>query len=380
MNRARRFILVGLVGLAMFALGGCVSQNPHFKADRAHHTPIGFTNNDVTVVQAGQYPWYEIVWRNLRGDFRPAAEPAGGYEAFARAWSMAPDRALLAQRHDAPVVTWLGHATILLQVGGLNILTDPQFSLRAGPTSWLGPQRHVPPVLRVDDLPPIDLILISHNHYDHLDRPSVEALVASGKRQGMAPRFVVPLGVKPWFDDLGIDGVTEVDWWDTQLAEGASTVRLHFVPAQHWSKRTLFDTNASLWGGFVVERAGWRFLFTGDTGYSADYKEIRRRLGSMDFVAVPVGAYEPRDFMLPQHTNPDDALQIALDLEAKLGMGIHWGTFGMTREPLDQPPKDLATALKKRALPEGWIRLLRHGESVRPAPVTPVDATSRSTS
>lgn len=351
--------------LATLLLAACgnTPDNPHYDPAKTHHRPNGFTNSNPTAVAAGQYPWYQMLWRNLRGDFRPRAEPEGGYEAFARRWSVKLDPATLAPRRSEPVLTWLGHATMLLQVDGLNILLDPQFSLTAGPTSWLGAERHVAPPIAIEALPPIDLVLISHNHYDHLDQPSVERLLAASQRFGKPPRFIVPLGLKRWFDEQGIGQVEEIDWWD-RLAIGGLTV--HLVPAQHWSKRSLWDLNASLWGGFMVERmaSGWKFLYTGDTGYSDDFREIRRRLGAIDFVAVPVGAYLPRDFMKPQHVDPDDALQIVLDLEAKQALGVHWGTFGLTQEPFDQPPKDLAAALAARGLPASRLILLKHGETI----------------
>jgi N-acyl-phosphatidylethanolamine-hydrolysing phospholipase D len=367
-TRRRCWLLALLVGLA-----GCTSVNPYYDSGKPHHRPEGFTNSDPNAVQAGSFPWYEILWRNLRGDFRPTAEPVGGYEAFARQWSVAPDPAQLAQRQQAPALTWLGHASMLLQVGGVNILIDPQFSQRAGPTGWLGAKRHVPPPLAVEALPPIDLVLISHNHYDHLDAGSIERLLATGQR----PRFLVPLGLKEWFADRGIGNVDELDWWDgREIASQVVGVPLNvrFTPAQHWSKRTPWDANRSLWGGFVVEwshdgAAPWRFLYTGDTGYSGDFKEIRRRLGPVDYVAVPIGAYLPRDFMRPQHTNPDDALQILLDLDAQAGIGIHWGTFALTQEPFDQPPQDLAAALAARGLPVERLQLFKHGER---RPIGPV--------
>ena len=327
----------------------------------AHHRKGGFGNSDARVV-IGDFPWYEMVWRSLRGDFKPLAEPAGGYAAFAREWVTPVDHARLAPRQTAPVMTWLGHVSMLLQVGGLNILLDPTLAGFAGPYGRFGAPRRVPAPLTPEELPPIDVVLISHNHYDHLCDDTIGRLMAAGHQ----PRFFVPLGLKPWFDTRNIPHVTELDWWgQAQINDG---LQLHFTPSQHWSRRTPWDTNASLWGGYLLEwnreeGEPWRFLFPGDTGYSADFKAIRARLGAVDFLALPIGAYLPRDFMKNMHVNPADAVQLMLDVEAKQAMGVHWGTFMLTQEAFDHPPRDLAIALRARGLPQDSVWLMRHGET-----------------
>ena len=356
----RSLRLAGAALLVGAALVACTSQNPYYDASKPHHRPTGFVNSDpqATTPDLG---FLSQVYRNLTGYFRPLGPPKGGYEAFGREWSAKPELEWLRTNRSQTAVTWLGHASILMQVDGLNILMDPNFSDRASPLSWIGPRRRVPPPVQVPDLPAIDVVFISHNHYDHMDRPTLLALARAHPKL----RFIVPLGMKAWFANERIDNVRELDWWNT-IDIGA--VRLHLAPVQHWSKRTIWDRNHALWGGLVVESRTdrpWRFLYTGDTGYSKDFAEIRRRLGAFDFLAVPIGAYEPRDFMRVQHVNPDDAVRILLDLEAREALGVHWGTFELTQEPFDQPLEDLAAARAKHGVASDRFFVMKQGETRR---------------
>lgn len=328
------------------------SSNPHFNPARAHHTPNGFKNNYPHPTDQNFWKWQ---WERLRdGTVQP---PPGGWASVLP--SVKPDVAFLKANRSERTMTWIGHATVLLQTGGVNIITDPQFSDRASPVQFAGPQRQVPLMMSIDELPAIEVVFISHNHYDHLD---------SGTIRSFAQRFplatyVVPLGFKSWLADHGVTNVRELDWWDS-VKLGALNYTL--VPVQHWSKRTLTDTNRMLWGGIVVDDNGWRFLHTGDTGYSQDFKDIRARYpGGFDWLAVPIGAYEPRWFMKAQHVNPDEAVQVMKDVGARQAIGIHWGTFVLTDEPLDQPPKDLATALAKHGVGPSKFHVFKNGETRR---------------
>ena len=336
------------------------SPSPNRSSGSSSRSRSGFANTDPSVV-IGHFPWYEMLWRSLRGDFKPRTPPSGGYAQFAREWSTPVDVPRLQQRPQQPVVTWLGHVSVLLQMNGLNILTDPTLAPFAGPFGRFGAPRMVPAPLPARALPPIDILLISHNHYDHLCSATLQTMVEAGQQ----PQIFVPLGLKAWFDARRIPHVTELDWWQSATV---GDFRIHLTPAQHWSRRGLRDTNQTLWGGYCVEHlkpdaAPWRFLFPGDTGYSNDFKTIRERIGAIDFLALPVGAYLPRDFMKPMHVNPEDAVQMLLDLDARQAMGVHWGTFQLTQEPFDQPPRDLAAALQARGLAADRVWLLRHGET-----------------
>jgi N-acyl-phosphatidylethanolamine-hydrolysing phospholipase D len=265
-------------------------------------------------------------------------------------------------------VTWVGHSTLLLQLGGLNLLTDPIWSAHAGPLPYAGPRRWVPPGVRLDALPPIDAVLLSHNHYDHFDRPTIRTLA----ERYPAAAWCVPLGLAGTVRGLGVRDVHEFDWWErSSLALPAGTLEVGCAPAQHFSARATWDRNRSLWCGFSVAANGRRVYFAGDTGHHPEFARIGERFGPFDLALLPVGAYEPRWFMRVVHMTPEEAVQ-ALD-ELRQGSGapsvptmvpIHWGTFKLTDEPMDEPPRRTEAAWRAAGLPLDRLRMLRHGETL----------------
>lgn len=264
---------------------------------------------------------------------------------------------------DAPKgrVTWIGHSTLLVQMAGSHVLTDPHFSAYASPIPGFGPRRWQAPGLRVEELPGLDAVLISHNHYDHLDLPSIRALVARYPHA----LFVIPKGLEKWFATRVPQARIRAMRWDERFLLENSDLEIRFVSVQHWSSRGLWDTNRSLWGGFVLLTPRMRFFFAGDLGYSLACQDIGREHGPFHLAAIPIGAYEPRWFMRNQHVNPEEALQVHRDIRARRSLGIHWGTFhGITDEPLDQPPADLARAREQAGIAEKEFFVLRHGQSV----------------
>ncbi len=244
-------------------------------------------------------------------------------------------------------ITWIGHATFLIQVAGVNILTDPIFSDRASPVSFAGPKRLARPGLTFESLPEIDAVIISHNHYDHLDRRTIERL-------GAKPAYFVPLGVDAWLHDLKLEATLEA----------LGDVVLHAVPTQHFSGRSLFDRNEALWCGWVIETPAGNVYFAGDTGYSPDFKEIGGRFGGMEVSMIPIGAYRPRWFMGPVHVDPAQAVQVHQDVRSKLSIGMHWGTFSLADEPAAEPPIYLHRVLQQNDLSGTDFRVLKFGEMV----------------
>ena len=251
--------------------------------------------------------------------------------------------------------SWIGHSSFLVNNYDLNIITDPIFSERASPSQFFGPKRLIPPAINYEDLPKIDVIVISHNHYDHLDIKSIKKLHI------INPEiiYLVPLKLKKWFQNLGIKNVYEFNWWEEKTIKNTTFT---FVPVQHWSRRGLFDKNKTLWGGWWIENDEIKLVHLGDTGYTKDFVEINNILGSPDLAFIPIGAYSPRKIMRESHMNPEEALNAALDLKAKHSIGMHWGTFILTTEQTEEPKKLLNDLMMEKGIDRSFFETLKPGE------------------
>jgi N-acyl-phosphatidylethanolamine-hydrolysing phospholipase D len=252
-----------------------------------------------------------------------------------------------------PSITWIGHSTFLVRMDGITLLTDPMFSERASPFSFMGPKRLLPPGVPLEELPPIDFVLLSHDHYDHADLPTVQWLARRGVQ------FIVPLGMSQWVERAG-GQATELDWWQNTEMAG---VTMHCVPAQHFSGRSLRDRFERLWTGWIVAGQTRRFYHVGDTGYSPEFKKIGERLGPVDLATIPIGAYLPAEMMQPVHVTPEEALQIAQDVNARRVVAMHFGTFDLADEELEEPPRRFRAEAERI----GWGRdrawIMRVGET-----------------
>ncbi len=292
--------------------------------------------------------------RLLGSDRRPAGAPPG----------TAPSRFEMPHAPEGLLTaTWIGHATALLQLGGLNVLTDPMWSRRASPVSWAGPSRVVDPPVPLSALPPIDIVLISHNHYDHLDRATVRTIATHHP----AAVWYAPLGVPRLLHRWGAANVRELDWWQSDDTDFGSVA---CVPARHFSARTPWDRARTLWSGWTIQANGWRVYFAGDTAYHPEFGRIAEHGGPFDLVLLPVGAYEPRWFMESVHMNPEDAVRAYGEIRnahpiapAPRMLPIHWGTFRLTDEPMDEPPARTRVLWQRAGLPDDALWLGLHGET-----------------
>jgi N-acyl-phosphatidylethanolamine-hydrolysing phospholipase D len=349
---------------AVLLTTGCSHVNPYYDPAKGHHTPQGFTNN------YAPNPAYQ----------RPATGFIEGWLARLKNWTsgsesraplapiqpVKPDLAFIHQNKTEPALTWIGHATFLFQTGsGVNILTDPIFEDRASPLSFAGPKRHQPPGVAIAELPHIDAVLLSHSHYDHLSLDSLRALY---QQAGGPPMLYAPLGVDIWLEQHITGGdrsrIVKLDWWDKAVFKG---MELHLLPVFHWSSRTPWDRNETLWGAYAVRRPGFSFFFSGDLAYSKDVQDIAARFDGFDLAAIGIGAYEPLWYR-NSHVSPDEAVRIHRELRVRRSVGMHWGTFALGQERMDQAPKDLALARQAQGVAEDAFFVMRHGETYRPLP------------
>jgi N-acyl-phosphatidylethanolamine-hydrolysing phospholipase D len=345
MRSIRSRLCLVFLGLSLNACGP-TTRSIASTSQPPHHTESGFKNiYGPSNPHAGLWPYLKMRYIDERFPSpTPATIPV----------VVTPDVNLIAQPQGDLQVTWIGHSSTLIQVNGKNILTDPIFEERASPLSLFGPKRYSNAGLAQDQLPPVDFVVISHNHFDHLEQATIARL-------GNTVHWLVPLGLKAWFATQGVNQVTELDWWESVDITG---VTFTLTPAQHWSRRGIADTNATLWGGWAIQSGARRIWFAGDTGYSSTlFKEIGQRAGPFDLALVPIGGYGPRDFMREKHADPDDAVLIHQDIQARHSVAIHWGTFVLTAEPIDEPPKRLADARQRHGIDESAFRVLAIGET-----------------
>lgn len=326
---------------------------------------VGNGDNVVAAADASAKPLHHLPDGTFRNNYLASTEKKSG--DFARWRRESPGHPPLSfplyEKRDATLLrgyqnaaTWIGHATVFLQLNGVNILTDPHFSGRASPVSFLGPKRTTPPGFALAELPPVDIVVLSHNHYDHLDSRTIR-LLTKGEKQ---PRFFAPLGVGKALRAMGAKDVKELDWHQTATAKGLTFTAL---PCQHWSSRLPWDRNKTLWAAWRIVSPKLSALFIGDTGYSRDFIDIRERYGATDIAVIPIGAYEPRWFMKNAHINPQESVRIFQEIGARFAIASHWGSFQLTDEMMDEPPQKLKQARAQAGLSAADFAVLQPGET-----------------
>jgi N-acyl-phosphatidylethanolamine-hydrolysing phospholipase D len=343
--RARSLLLVCL--LVAGALAACtgVGTEP-IPGKPPHHVEGGFRNTNPAFERPPAAARFAFIWKRAWTGARANDVPR-----------VSNDGAALRANGSEPTVTWVGHATVLLQLDGVNLLTDPHWGRRASPVSFAGPRRLQAPGLAFEDLPPIHVAVLSHDHFDHLDLGTVKRVAARHDSV-----FVVPLGLKGWLERQGIWRVVELDWWQAFEYRG---LRIVCTPAQHFSQRSLWDSNTRLWASWAVLGSSRRVYFSGDTGYFDGFREIGERLGPFDLVAVQIGAYMPPAIMRFVHLTPEQAVAAFQDLRGRTLLGIHWGTFDLADEPLEEPPARMLAEAMRRGVPPDRAWILKLGETRR---------------
>lgn len=352
------FAIIGTFAVALFAVDKLLSAPKYKENTSDHFDGKRFINpNDTVTHNYGDVlKWWlsgndKGVWHNLT-------------EQKSTPQFISPQERNRGDCH----ITFVNHATFLLQLDGQNILTDPIWSHRASPYQWIGPKRMSNPGIPFDDLPTIDTVLISHNHYDHLDTRTVKKL-----KEEHNPQFIVPLGVEKYLHEKGISNTVRLDWWEKVELDGQ--LDLTAVPAQHFSGRGLFDRNKTLWCGYVLHTSLGNIYFAGDTGYGNFVKDIGNKFGPMYTSIIPIGAYKPRWFMKSIHMSPEEAVKAHQDVQSQYSIGMHFGTFPMADDGMYEPAEDLAKARDKYQLTEKEFFILEQGESHKANAVTSATGT-----
>lgn len=291
-----------------------------------------------------KHPWYDlyVMWRAILQNPWP-----GNLPEF--------DIKIPYQPNKGPKITFIGHSTFLIETKQLNILTDPVYSNRASPIPFLGPKRISAPGILLNNLPKIDVVVISHNHYDHMDISTLKKL-----KQKFNPEFIVPIGNAVILKKSGIHRVIELDWWQKTTIKSAI---ITLLPAKHSSQRSWFDYNKSLWGSYGIKVGSEKIFFAGDTAYEKHFKAIRKKWGKPDLALIPIGAYQPREILKDYHLNPEDAVQSHIDLNSHKSVGMHWGTFQLSSEHVQQPLIDLNQAKKRHGISDESFYVLNFGDN-----------------
>ena len=348
-NESKRMCFRKLLSLLVILNFGCAPVSAPVDGQPVHHTSEGFTNPHLDKEVKSVFSYMKMRWFSDE-EFADQTQELGQIPVIETTIN-------LKQTGEKPRLTWLGHSTFLIQYRGVNILTDPILSSRASPVSFAGPVRLAPKPYDLDSLPKIDIVIISHNHYDHLDSETVSRL-------GNTPQYLVPLKLASWFMDAGIQAerVHEFDWWD---AKSFGPVKYTATPSQHWSGRGLFDRYETLWAAWHLDFGDFTLWCGGDTGYNShQFKAIGQHWGGVDVALIPIGAYAPRWFMKASHVNPDEAVRIHNDIRSKFSIGMHWATFQLTAESLAEPRQRLKRLVAEEALARGDFITLAIGESI----------------
>jgi N-acyl-phosphatidylethanolamine-hydrolysing phospholipase D len=347
----RRALTQSLAALPLTLLG-CASAETGLPGRPWHHTADGFRNPPGSPGRGGDFgDWASFLFRRLGRGAPEVTLPDGHVLAAAEV------QAGLDGQNGADSLTWLGHASFLIRLDGRTLLTDPYLTDYASPLAPFGPKRFAPPGLRPEELPPIDVILLSHNHYDHLDLATIEAL-----RDKERVLVVAPLRLGRYFSERGYANVRELDWHQRTVVHGLEVTAL---PAIHFSRRTLLDRNQTLWTGYAIQSRHRRLHFAGDTAYGPVFGEMAVALDRFDLALLPIGAYEPRALMQGSHTTPEEAVQIGRELRAARILGMHWGTIALTDEPPFEPPERFRRAAAAAGWRDDTAWVMRVGETRR---------------